>query len=443
MPAFYPWTVPARFDILIFVKDGTPNTPHYRCMDNPSITAIERAGTWRTLTAAPHRPMFLAGALQGVLVMLWWLADLAGRYGAGPYLPWTVTAPAAHAYLMLYGFFPLFIFGFLFTTYPAWLNAQKLSRQRYTVVFLLMAIGHLVFYAGLATSSALGVIGVVLVLAGWGVALAALSNMLLRTPHPDKRHAYVTTAALTLGWLGMAAFAGWLLTGEPRLLAFSVTGGLWLFLLPVVFTVSHRMIPFFSDCVLDDYTVVRPYGGLWLALAAMALHAVLALLDSRWLWLPDLILAGTAFYFSVKWQLWRSLRIRLLAVLHLAFLWLGIAAALYTAQGLTTFMGATPILGQAPLHAVAIGYCASMVLAIASRVTLGHSGRTLVADHATWLVFLGFQGAAIARIAYEILPGRPALALFIAAGIWLACYGAWAFKYAPCYWRPRIDGRDG
>ena len=88
----------------------------------------------------------------------------------------------------------------------------------------------------------------------------------------------------------------------------------------------------------------RPFGWLWLALAAMAMHAVLALLDSRWLWLPDLILAGTAFYFSVKWQFWRSLKIRLLAVLHLAFLWLGIAAALYAAQGLATFIGATPIL---------------------------------------------------------------------------------------------------
>ena len=95
-------------------------------MENPPVTSIERPGVWRTLTAAPHRPMFLAGALQGVLVMAWWLADLAGRYGAGPYLPWTVAAPAAHAYLMLYGFFPLFIFGFLFTTYPAWLNAQKI-----------------------------------------------------------------------------------------------------------------------------------------------------------------------------------------------------------------------------------------------------------------------------------------------------------------------------
>lgn len=397
---------------------------------------------WQTLTAAPHRPMFLLGTLQGVAVMLWWLVDLAGRYGGLPYTSWTLAAPAAHAYLMIYGFFPLFIFGFLFTTYPAWLNTEKIPRLRYVSVFLLMASGHLTFYAGLALSSALAITGITLVLAGWGIALAALGKI-LQAPHPDKRHAYVTTVALTLGWFGVAAFAGGVWTGEPRLLSFANIAGIWLFLLPIVFTVSHRMIPFFSSSVLNPYTIVRPFGWLWLGLAAMMMHAMLSWFDSHWLWIPDLLLTLTAFYLAFAWQFWRSLTVRLLAVLHLSFLWLGIGAALYTAQSLTVFLGAAPVLGLAPLHAVAIGYCASMILAMASRVTLGHSGRTLLADRATWLIFLGFQGAVIARITFEILPGHSVIALFIAAIIWLGCYGLWAFKYAPYYWQPRIDGRDG
>ena len=32
------------------------------------------------ISAAPHRSLFLAGALQGVLTLLWWVFDLAGRY---------------------------------------------------------------------------------------------------------------------------------------------------------------------------------------------------------------------------------------------------------------------------------------------------------------------------------------------------------------------------
>lgn len=411
-------------------------------MRNHPIFITARPTVWHTLTAAPHRPMFLLGTLQGVVVMLWWLVDLAGRYGGMPYVSWTLAAPAAHAYLMIYGFFPLFIFGFLFTTYPAWLNAEKIPRLHYVSVFFLMASGHLIFYAGLVLSSALAITGIALALAGWGLALTVLGKI-LQAPHPDKRHAYVTTVALTFGWLGVAAFAGWVWTGEPWLFAFASRAGIWLFLLPIVFTVSHRMIPFFSSNVLDAYTIVRPFGWLWLGLAAMMMHALLSWFDSRLLWIPDLLLTLTAFYLAFIWQFWRSLTVRLLAVLHLSFLWLGIGAALYTAEGLAVFLGAAPVLGWAPLHAVAIGYCASMILAMASRVTLGHSGRALVADNATWLIFLGFQGVVIARIAFEILPRHSILALFIAVGIWLACYGVWAYKYAPYYWQPRIDGRDG
>ena len=216
-----------------------------------------------------------------------------------------------------------------------------------------------------------------------------------------------------------------------------------MFLLPIVFTVSHRMIPFFSSRALDHYALARPFGWLWLGLAAMLTHALLWWLDSRWLWVPDLLLMLSALYLAVVWQFWRSLKVRLLAVLHLAFLWLGIGAALSAAQQLALFFGAAVFLGSAPLHAIVIGYCASMILAMASRVTLGHSGRPLLADRATWTIFLVFQGAALARVAFEMLPGRPVLALFAAAAIWLACFGAWAFKYAPSYWQVRVDGRAG
>ena len=48
------------------------------------------------------------------------------------------------------------------------------------------------------------------------------------------------------------------------------------------------------------------------------------------------------------------------------------------------------LFGLAPLHTFAIGFFASMVLGMASRVTLGHSGRPLVLDNFTWLLFIGF-----------------------------------------------------
>ena len=139
---------------------------------------------------------------------------------------------------------------------------------------------------------------------------------------------------------------------------------------------------------------------------------------------------------------------RMLAVLHVAFLWLGLAMSLYAVQSLLLLVssGRTHVLGLAPLHALTIGLLASIVLAMASRVTLGHSGRELVADGVTWALFLGFQATAVVRVLGDTALGAALGAGYLyigAAVIWLACYAAWAMKYSPVYWRPRVDHKVG
>jgi len=111
----------------------------------PAMTPLQK--TWQTFTAAPHRMMMLGGAIQGVLTLLWWLFDLLGRYG-GLYAAqaWSIAPVWAHAFLMLYGFFPFFVFGFLMTTYPNWMNGEKIPPRLYIPAFLLLAGGIALFY---------------------------------------------------------------------------------------------------------------------------------------------------------------------------------------------------------------------------------------------------------------------------------------------------------
>ena len=72
------------------------------------------------LFAAPHRSMFLAGAVQALLAFAPWAWELLARTGlfAGPAWPWP---PAwVHALWAAYGIFPFFVFGFLMTVIPRW-----------------------------------------------------------------------------------------------------------------------------------------------------------------------------------------------------------------------------------------------------------------------------------------------------------------------------------
>lgn len=409
----------------------------------PAMTSPQN--TWNTFTAAPHRMMMLGGALQGVLTLLWWLFDLLGRYGGlYPAPVWGIAPAWAHAFLMLYGFFPFFIFGFLMTTYPNWMNGEKIPPRFYIPSFLLMAGGIVLFYLGLLVGKPLLLGGTMLLLAGWGIALHALIRVLRIARYDDKRHPIVTTIALIMGWLGILSYLVWLASDNASALDFARHVGIWWFMLPILLAVCHKMIPFFSSRVLENYVMVRPYWALYVMLAASALHGALELAQlPQYLWLADLPLLISALYFSYTWGLRKSFQIKLLAVLHVGFAWLSIAMLLYSVQSLGLFLTGKALFGLAPLHALTIGFFASMILAMASRVTLGHSGRELVADGVTWALFLGFQLTAAVRIAPDLFGLPPGIFYPLAASIWLLGYGAWFAKYGPIYWRPRIDHRPG
>jgi uncharacterized protein involved in response to NO len=412
---------------------------------NPSFAAGAR---WQVFTAAPHRMMFFGGAVQLVATMSLWLVELVGRHTPlwGP-LHMTIPSTWAHAFLMLYALFGFFMFGFLMTTYPRWMNGPLVPQQAYTRTFLLMASGAAVFYVGLFASERLAAVGVVLLLAGWGIGLGALYQVFRRAPALDKTYETVLNVALAAGWLGALSFLLWLLSGNFWFLRIALYAGLWLFLVPVVATVGHRMIPFFSSCVLQGYRVVQPRWSLLVLAAGVVGHFALELVGAyRWLFVVDVPLFLVALYLTWSWGFRRSFEVRLLAVLHIAFLWLTIGLALYSAQSLILLLSGEFVLGRAPLHAIAIGFIAGMTVAMASRVTLGHSGRPLVADDFTWACFLALNATAVLRIAAEWHALSAALGVslnVVAAAVWLACIAPWVIRYGRMYLRPRADGKPG
>jgi len=387
---------------------------------------------------APHRVLFLAGATQGLLAMLWWAADLGARFG-GLYATPTWPLPPAwlHAVLMTYGFFPFFVFGFVMTAGPRWQGAAPVAGAAYLAPFALMAAGWLGFYAALWWPPLLAP-ALLLVLVGWGIGLGALARI-VRAPGAGRAHILAVSGGLTFGALLLAALAGFIAGGLGWLAHAAVHGGVWLFLLPVFTALCHRMLPFFSSAVIPNYRVVRPMWALWLLLACYGGHGALELAGlPQWAWFFDLPAAATALRLTLAWQPVKCSAVRLLAVLHVAFAWLGLSLALYAAHGLMLFAGAGS-LGLAPLHALTLGFFASAVIGMVTRVTLGHSGRPLGADNAVWAVFWGMQAVALLRVAGECLAGLS----LVAALVWLACFGVWYAKFAPVYLMPRADGQPG
>ena len=174
----------------------------------------------------------------------------------------------------------------------------------------------------------------------------------------------------------------------------------------------------------------------------MLAHLVLELVHAYgWLWLVDVpLLLLTAVVWARWWPQGKTPG--LLSVLFVGLAWLPVTFALYTAQSVSYLLTGVYWLGRAPAHALFVGFFGSILIAMVTRVTQGHSGRALVMPKAAWFAFAVIQLAALARIGAELADDP--MGWHVAAAIaWLVAFAPWVLRLGRIYLSPRIDGRPG
>ena len=419
---------------MTWVKAGAGRAGEHGGMD---IKAMQGPFPLAAIAAAPHRLLFFIGAFNVLAAMAWWTAWLGGAMPAP-----SVPAGWMHGFVMQYQVLPAFMFGFLLTVFPRWMGQTEASRWHYLPVGLGLVAGQLLTLGGLALGSAMLVhLGAVNTLAGWIAAMAVLAGWLFRD-RSTTWHAISCFAALLMGLAGLLAFVVFLHLPDPRLAFAMLKIGTFGLLLPIYATVAHRMFPFFAANAVPGYLPWRPMAwlaALWpLCLAHLALELAHR---HEWLWLVDaplLVLTGYAL-----WRWWpRGPMPPLLRVLFIGFAWLPIGMALYLAQSAWFAATGEFALGRAPVHALSVGFFGSLLVAMVTRVTQGHSGRPLELGRIPALAFAGMQVLALVRIAAELVP-NPAPWMLAAAWGWLAVFAPWVLRSLWIYATPRADGKPG
>jgi len=385
--------------------------------------------------------MFFIGASNLLLAMAAWAAWLgAMRWGwftppVGPYAGWL------HAFVMQYQVLPSFFFGFLLTVFPRWMSLPELPRLLYVPMGIGLLGGQLLTLIGACGWPSGLWLGAGLTLAGWLWALWVLGRLLAAEPGITW-HARSCYFALLWGAIGLAlgtgALSGWSAQAWP----WSVKLGTFGLLLPVYFTVAHRMFPFFAGNVVSGYQPWRP---LWLLAAfwplSLAHGAMEACGHAAWRWLPDVLML--ALVLTCCWRWWpRAKAPALLWVLFVGLAWLPIAWALYTAQSLRLARNQADVFGLAPAHALFIGFFGTLLVAMVTRVTQGHSGRPLRMTGAAWWALLAVQAVACIRVVAEWRPDPFAWDTVAAIG-WLIAFAPWVASIGRIYLSARQDGKPG
>lgn len=393
------------------------------------------------LLAAPHRLAFLTGSINLALLALWWLVQISGSYLGTP-VPPAVPIPASllHAPTFLFLIFPPFIFGFLLTVIPRWLGYPDLGPRAFGPVAGLQVAGALLVHAAVwAGAQPLLPGGFSLIALGWVSALFVIARLVikgLREGKPICWHALFAVAALVLGFVSLALATGFMLTLDLRAWSAANTIAIYGFILPIFLAVAHRMVPFFAGNVVTGYAQWRPD---WLlAVIGVLLAARLSSDLGHWRALELMSVTGMAGVTALMaWKWWpRAAAPGLLNVLIWGFAWapVGFALAASAAAGIQV--------GRAPTHALLVGFAGTMLVAMVTRVTQGHSGSALQMPRAAWLAFATVQLTAVSRVVAALSDEH--WHLLVAAALLFALGPLpWLVRNGLIYLAPRSDGGPG
>ena len=349
-------------------------------------------------------------------------------------LPVAGSPYAWHAHEFVFGFSMAAVAGFLLTAVPNWTGTLPLSGAPLGGLFVVWIAGRVM----MAVSG---------LMPQWGVAVADLSflpmlgafaaRQLLVKPAPRNLVFLIILFLLTLVNLAYHLATMGVVSLDP--LAVVRTGLMCVSI--VIAIIGGRIIPAFTHNWLHLKTVAgpRPRRIDWLdraSILSLVTFAALLALAAQ----PALIASVALLACSLNgarlflWRGWATRSAPIVFILHIGYAWLVAGLLLSAASAWTAAVPAS-----IASHAFATGAAGTMILAVMTRASLGHTGRSIAAPRAVIWSYFFITIAALTRVAGPIFaPQNPATVLTIAALAWIAAFVLFTAVYTRILTTPRI-----
>ena len=372
------------------------------------------------------RPFFFGAAAWAVTAIALWLCAVAGEIR----LPTQFDAVAWHRHEMLFGFVGAAVAGFLLTAIPNWTGRLPIAGKPLLTLFGLWASARV----AVLFSSFVGLWPAAILDVGLFASLALLAAR--EVIASKNRNMPIVGLVLLFGLADAADY----LEG-----AGVISGGLgWrgaiALVVIMISMIGGRIIPSFTRnwMVKRSMTSGLPTQPQSLDLLVIASTGIALLF---WLAFPDqqltglvLILAAAAQALRLsRWGGVRTTADPLVLVLHLGYVWVPIGLLLL---GLS--LAGFDIPETAGVHSLAAGAMTTMILAVMTRASLGHTARELKASPLTVIAYACVTIGAVLRVAGSLGVGPYPIMLDIAGAFWGAALLLFLIVYRPILWSPRL-----
>ena len=377
-----------------------------------------------------YRPFFASGALWALVALALWLCALSGTF----ILPTHFDPLAWHRHEMLFGFVGAVIAGFLLTAIPNWTGRLPIAGAPLAMLFGLWLAAR----AAVLFSTQLGPLVAALLDVGFYVVLAALAAREVFAA--KNRNIPVVILVLLFAIanaLDHSAAAGVIDDDGVGTRAAIVI------IILMISLIGGRVVPSFTRNWLVKQGAQRGLPTQPGRFDVMVIAAT-AFAMAGWLIAPLNISVGLLLLLAAmlqvvrlaRWSGVRAWRDPLVLVLHVGYAWVPVGLCLL---GLSIVSATVP--GSGAIHALTAGAMATMILAVMTRATLGHTGRELKASGATAMIYILVTIGALGRVAAPLLPIDYMLAVQLSGMAWGGAFLLFLLIYGPMLVGPRPDGR--
>ncbi|NOH69859.1 short-chain dehydrogenase [Vibrio pectenicida] len=373
------------------------------------------------------RPFFLLGASYAAIAIALWV----WMFQAGQSDSLQVPALWWHVHEMLFGFSMAIVVGFVLTAVQNWTGINGTKSYRLALLVSLWVIPRVLFW----TESPVWLIATIETLF---IALAAYETGFRVLKAKGWRNAFFIPLFVLAIFANLASYAS--LQGIVPFSSAAVWQAmLWWFTL-LLSVMGARVIPFFTARRLNFQKPQSIAWLEWLAILPLITLFVISFSPSILTQFGQflLLLSGLAhLIIVVRWKPWRTYQEPLLWSLHLAYLCIPISLLLRA--GLSNAFAAHTM-----LHLFAIGALGGLVLAMITRVTMGHTGYSIYQGPNMAIAFAMLMTAALIRsVGVAFWPEQIILLVNISGLLWFLAFTLYVLKFGFMLLKPRIDGHPG
>lgn len=136
-----------------------------------------------------------------------------------------------------------------------------------------------------------------------------------------------------------------------------------------------------------------------------------------------------------RWQGLRARKEPFVLILHVGSVRVAVGVLLFAGSALDWW----PV--SAGIHALSAGAITTMIVAIAGRAALGHTGRPLQGHPTLTASYVFITIAAVSRVLAAVVPDTRAVFLLSGAS-WVAGFACFAWRYMPILVSPPLVQRD-